>query len=238
MNDLLSQISLNITNAVQNRLENALELAPFVLGATAVFLVGFILAELAHWAIIKLSERLKLEFISEKIGLKHFLERTKAGVAPSHAIAKAVKGYLIFLFLIEATKVAKLTQVAQFLTKIINYIPEVLIALFILLIGIRIGTTLEAVIKTSMKFAKASTAEVLGIAAKFTMVAFAILAALTQLEIAEILINTLFIGFVAMLALAGGLAFGLGGKDVVKELLEAIKAVEIKKERANHKKKK
>ena len=86
----------------------------------------------------------------------------------------------------------------------------------------------STLIATSLRFAKSSTADALGLVAKYVILIFAALAALSQLQIAEILIQTLFIGFVAMLALAGGLAFGLGGKEVVKELLEAIKKAEVK----------
>ncbi len=228
MDRVFDQITGNILTAIQSKYDNFIELAPFILGAIAVFLFGWALAELAARGIVGMSEKLKLEYISEKIGLKHFLERTKTKLTPSHVIAKGVKGYLIFLFFIEATKVAKLTEIAEFLTTLIGYVPDVIIAIFIMLVGIRIGNTMEVVITTSLNFAKSTTANVLGIAAKYTIVTFAVLAALSQLQIAEILINTLFIGFVSMLVIAGGLSFGLGGKDVVKELLEAIKRVEVR----------
>lgn len=234
MEDLFFQITGNIANIVQSKYTSFVELAPFILGSIAIFLFGWILAELASKAILKMSEKLKLEWMSEKIGLKHFLSRTKTKLSPSHVIAKSIKGYLIFLFFIEATKVAKLTQVADFLGSVMGYVPDVLIAIFIMLVGIKIGNTMQLVISTSLSFAKSNTADVLGLAAKGTIIAFAILAALSELEIADILVQTLFIGFVSMLALAGGLAFGLGGKDVVKELLEAIKRVEVKQHK-NHK---
>ena len=51
------------------------------------------------------------------------------------------------------------------------------------------------------------------------------MSALFQLKIAAGLVQILFTGFIAMIALAGGLAFGLGGKDVVKEFLEDLKNV-------------
>jgi hypothetical protein len=192
--------------------------------------------------IIVLGHKIKLEMAAERIGLKRFLERQKVKLSSSEVIAKGVKGYLMFLFFIEATKIAQLTQVAQFLSNIISYIPQVIIAIFIMLVGIQIGNTLQAVISTSLSFAKANTANVLGLAAKYTMITFAVLAALAQLAIAEILIQTLFIGFIAMLTLSGGLAFGLGGKDFVKELLQDIKKVQLKeirkeiKEEIRHKK--
>lgn len=246
MEAIFLQIGTGIINAINTKLDRAIELAPFVLGAIAVLLFGWILAEISSRIIIGLGHKIKLEWVAEKLGLKHFLERAKSKQTPSQVIAKGVKGYLIFLFFIEATKIAQLTQVAEFLTKVINYIPEVIIALFIMLVGIRIGHTLQALITTSLSFAKANTANVLGLAAKYTIVTFAVLAALSQLQIAEILVQVMFIGFISMLTLSGGLSFGLGGKDMVHELLEDVKRVELKeikkeikeelKERAKNKK--
>ena len=230
MHEIIAKIIESLTSAIQSNYNNFVELAPFIMGALAVFLFGWILAEIASRAIMKMSRRVKLDWLSEKIGLKHFLERARAKMSPSELIAKSVKGYLIFLFFIEATKVAKLTEIAEFLTTVISYVPEVIIAVFIMLVGIRIGNTMQAVISTSLSFAKSTTADALGMVAKYTVVAFAVLAALSQLNIADILIQTLFIGFVAMLTIAGGLAFGLGGKDVVREILESMKHVQVKKE--------
>lgn len=233
MQDLLFQISNNFNSIINEKYSSFAEFAPYIMGSLALFLFGWALAELASRAIIGMSERLKLEVISEKIGLKHFLQKTKTKLSPSHVIAKSVKGYLLFLFFIEATKIAKLTKVAEFLDSVISYVPEVLISVFIMLVGIKIGNTMQAVISTSLRFAKSNTANVLGIVAKQVVIAFAVLAALSQLQIAEILIQVLFIGLVSMLTIAGGLAFGLGGKDIVKELLEEIKQVEIKEHKKN-----
>lgn len=230
MNNIFSSITDNITRFVEEKYNAIVEQAPYILGALAMFLLGWILAELAATAIIRLADRLKLEFISEKIGLKHFLSRAKVKATPSRFIAKGVKAYLIFLFFIEATKIAQLNEVADFLATLIGYVPDLIIALFIVLVGIRMGNTMQAIITTSLGFTKSNTGNALGIAAKYTVVAFSALAALSQLQIAEILIQTLFIGFVAMLTIAGGLAFGLGGKDVVRELLEAIKKAQVREE--------
>ena len=229
MENTFIKITNTVTNAISAKYTSFIEHAPYILGAIALFLFGWILAEIASRAIIKMSKKIRLEWLADKLGLEHFLRRIKSKLGASHVVAKGVKGYLIFLFFIEATKVAQLTQIAEFLTRVINYVPDVIIAIFIMLVGIRIGNTMQTVISTSLSFAKSNTANVLGIAAKGTVITFAVLAALSELDIAEILIQTLFIGFVAMLTIAGGLAFGLGGKDVVRELLESIKKVEIKR---------
>lgn len=228
MEQVLIQIGHNIANSVNDKYELFARFTPFILGALAVFLFGWILAELVARGIVKMASGLRLEIISKTIGLKHFLKRLRVKISPSELVAQFVKGYIMFLFFIEATKVAKLTQVADFLTEVINYVPDVMIAIFIIMIGIRIGSTMKILISTSLSFAESGSSDVLGLAAKYTVVTFAILAALAQLEIAPILVQVMFIGFISMLALGGGLAFGLGGKDIVHELLEKIKRKELK----------
>ncbi|QQR83888.1 hypothetical protein IPJ72_01635 [Candidatus Peregrinibacteria bacterium] len=228
MESIFVQIGASTINAIDAKVNHWVDLAPFVLGAAAIFLFGWILAEIVERAILNLSDKLRLEIIADKIGLKHYLERRGSLLKPSQVLARTMKGYLIFVFFIEATKVAQLVQVSDFLTSVLGYIPEVLIAIFIMLVGIRVGHTMELITSTSLNFAKSNTAHVLGIASKYTIITFAILAALSQLQIAEILIQTLFVGFVTMLTLAGGLAFGLGGKDIVRGLLQDIKRVEIR----------
>lgn len=227
MQNLLTQITSNLINAIESKLDRMIELAPYILGALSVFLFGWILAIMSEKLILSLGHKIKLEIFADKIGLKHFLERHKFILSSSEVVAKGTKGYLIFIFFVEATKIAQLTEVAEFLSKIVSYIPDVIIAIFIMLVGIRIGNTLESIISTSLNFTKTTTAYILGVAARYTMITFAVLAALSQLQIAEILIQTLFIGFIAMLTISGGLAFGLGGKDVVKELLNDLRENEV-----------
>lgn len=228
MNNAFTQIIESLKLAIVSRFENYVELAPGFLGAVGLFIVGYLIAHLAYRVIIAAEKKLRLEVLAEKIGLSHFLEKHNFKNSSSHVIAKSVKGYLIFLFFIEATKLAQFYQVSEFLDSVIAYVPAVIVAILIMLVGIRMGNFISSLIRTSLSFTKSSTANVLGIAAKYAIFTFAVLAALTQLQIADILVQTLFIGFVTMLSLAGALAFGLGGKDVVKELLEAIKKVEIK----------
>lgn len=227
MQNLFTSIYGQITSVAQAKYDAFIVLAPYILGALGVFVFGYVLAEIAARVIMRMSARLKLEKIAEKAGFKSFLQRTGVKESPSQVIAKSMKAYLIFIFFIEATKIARMTEIAGFLATVRGYIPELIIALFIILVGIQIGNTVAVVVETSLSLTRSNTSHALGITAKSVVITFAILAALSQLQIAEILIQILFIGFVSMLALAGGLAFGLGGKDVVKELLVALKNMEL-----------
>jgi len=223
MGEILQKISLSVVTAVEDKLNAMIRLSPYILGALAVFLFGWVLAEIAARFMVIFGRKIKLELLSERFGIKLFLEKRKVKTTATQLVAQGIKAYLIFLFFIEATKIAQFTQVAEFLSTIYSYIPSIIIALFIMIVGVQIGDTLQLVISTSLTFAKARTADAMGLAAKYTVVAFAGLAALAQLQIAEILIQILFIGFVGMLMIAGGLSIGLGGKDVVHEMLEDLK---------------
>jgi len=233
MQRIFEKITGSVTSAVEVKYTRFIELAPNITAAIAVFLFGWLLAEMVAHTIMALSKRLKLDFIAEKIGLEHFLKRLHSSHTSAKVIAKATKAYLIFVFFIESTKIAQMHEVADFLSQVNSYIPQLIIALFIMLVGIRIGNTTQSVISTSLSFTRSSTATVLGVAANYTILTFAVLAALAHLQIAEILIDILFIGFVGMLTIGGGLAFGLGGKDIVKELLESMKG----REKTVHRKK-
>lgn len=227
METLLLQLGNTILQRVYDKYVRFAEFTPYILGAIALFLFGWILAELVAHFIVDTAKSLKLDVISKHLGLHQFLLRLHIKSSPSEVIAQSTKGYLMFLFFIEATRIAKLDKVADFLKQILDYIPDFIIALFIMIIGFRIGNMLKLFAQSSLSFAKDTGANALGMAIKGVVVTFSILAGLAQLSIAPILIQTLFIGFVAMIALAGGLAFGLGGKDVVREVLEAVKKIEL-----------
>ena len=119
-------------------------------------------------------------------------------------------------------------QIANFLDAVIGYIPKIVIALIIVLIGIKIADTIAGIVHAALRLTSMHAANIISEVARYSLIFFSILTALTQLNIAGTLIEILFVGFIAMLALAGGLALGLGGKEVTRELLEAVRKKEMK----------
>ncbi|PIP17748.1 MAG: hypothetical protein COX43_02620, partial [Parcubacteria group bacterium CG23_combo_of_CG06-09_8_20_14_all_35_9] len=90
-------------------------------------------------------------------------------------------------------------------------------------VGILLADFISNLIKAGIKAAKFASAEVLATLAKWAILIFSLVIALVHLGVAKEIIHTLFGGLVAMLAIAGGLAFGLGGKDKAREILDKIK---------------
>src|SRR5690606_1454594 len=96
MNETLHQIFSSLKLAFENQFLNYVELAPGILGALGILLVGYLMAHLVYKIIIATAEKLRLEVLAEKIGLSHFLEKHNYKASSSHVIAKSFKGYLIF----------------------------------------------------------------------------------------------------------------------------------------------
>jgi hypothetical protein len=142
----------------------------------------------------------------------------------STLIGWVVKWFFIVVTLLAVVNILNIPQVSSFLDQVLLYIPNVVVAIIILALGLIAGNFFYNVVNRAATASHMSAAAVSGLAAlaKWAIVIFALMAALVQLGIAAGLIQILFTGFVAMLALAGGLAFGLGGRDKAARWLDKI----------------
>ena len=115
------------------------------------------------------------------------------------------------------------SEITDFLKRVLLYIPNIFVAILILIVAALVAEFLGKFIRASMEAGRLSAARFIGSVAKWSVWVFALFAALLQLGVAPSLINIIITGFVAMIAIGGGLAFGLGGKDSAKEVLDKIK---------------
>jgi hypothetical protein len=206
--------------------EKLINFLPSLLGALLVFLAGWIIAVTMGKLAEKAMKTTRVDRAVEKIGFGY--KDTKAGVkwSISEFFGGLVKWFLVLTFLMAATDILKLSQVTEFLNKIILYIPNVVVSVVILAVVVMLGNFVYDVVKGSTKAAGVMSATLLAVISKWAIVVFGVFAALIQLGVASSLVSTIFIGLVAMLSLAGGLAFGLGGKDEARLMLEKLR-VEI-----------
>jgi hypothetical protein len=196
---------------------------PALVGAILVFVAGWIVATALGKVVEHVFKMLKVDEAVEKAGTKARFKNAGVNLDIAKFLGGLVKWFLILVFLMAATDILKLVQVTSFLNSIILYLPNVVVAAVILAIAFLVANLVYAVVRGSTKVAGIVSATLLATVAKWAIVIFGFLAALIQLGIAASLINTLFIGLVAMLALAGGLAFGLGGKDEAAMILKKIR---------------
>lgn len=196
---------------------------PNLVGALIILIVGWIVGMILNMVIDRLFRIIGLQALFEKAKIQDILK--KADIKPdATALLASVAKWIIYLVaFIAAANVLQMPDVAGFLNKILTFVPQVVAAGLILLIGLVLANFLSVVIKGSLTASGLGTAETVAVVVRYSIIVFAALAALAQLGIAESMINTLFIGLVALLAIAGGLSFGLGGQGVAKEWLENLK---------------
>lgn len=200
-----------------------LEFLPLFLGALIVFLIGLIIAIIFKKIVMKISNFLKLDELAVKLEVKKSFERSGVKLHIAGLLGWIVKWFVIVVALIAATDILGWTQLTEFLKEVVLYLPNVIIAVIILLVGVLLANFVYNVVKTAVDAAKLASADFLAGISKWAILVFSFMAALSQLGIAQALIQVLFTGFVAMLALAGGLAFGLGGKDHASRALNRLK---------------
>lgn len=202
--------------------DKIIAIAPNLLGAIIVFLLGLAVAEAVGRIIAKVLQKMYLDQAVEKAGLKYALEKIGFRLGISRALGLMVTWFLYLVVLIVITEILNLDQISLFLQAVVLYIPNVIIAIFILIIGIIVGNFIFILVKEASLAAKLEAADFLAALAKWAIIVFSVMAALVQLRVATELIQILFTGVVFMFALAGGLAFGLGGKDKAKELIDKL----------------
>lgn len=196
---------------------------PNVVGAILIFSIGWLIAGIVKNVTLKVLKVLQLEPFAEKVGIADALKKVGTTVSPPELIGELIKWIIVLVFLAPAVEILGLRQVTSILNSVLLYIPNVLVAVIIVMVGVIFADLTSQFVHGSATALGATTSKALAAISKYAITIFAFLAALTQLGIAQQLIATLFTGFVAMIAIAGGLAFGLGGKETAAEILDALK---------------
>jgi len=196
---------------------------PNLIGAIIILIVGWIIGMLVSVILDRFFRIIGLQTLFEKAKVEDTLKKANLDKDGSALLASVAKWIIYLVAFIAAANVLQLTNVANFLDKILAYLPSVVAAGAILVIGLVLATFLGNVVNASMKAGGLGSAEAVSVIVRYAIIIFTFLAALEQLGIAQNMINTFFIGVVAFLAIAGGLAFGLGGKDAAKELVDKVK---------------
>ena len=193
---------------------------PTVVAAIAVFVVGLIVASLAERLVRKLVEFLKVDTLAERMKVHETLSKVDINVTFADVLGKIVKWFFIIVFLNAAVEVLGWTQINDFLNDVLRYLPNVLIAVIILAIGLIVASFVQTAVTKALKSAQApvKSPDTLGAVAKWAVVGFAVMAAVTQLGVAQNLIAILFAAIVFTFALA----FGLGGKERAAKFLDRI----------------
>ncbi len=196
---------------------------PNLLGAIILFIIGWLVGSMVAKAITHLLDMIKLNKLFESAGVESFMTRAGLKLNVSGFIGAIVKWFLIVVFLMASLEIIGLTQVNDFLREaVLYYLPKVVIAAFVLIIATVIADAMKKLVLASAKAANVKSANMLGSITLYAIWIFAFIIALAELGIASAFMQILFTGFIAALAIALGLAFGIGGKDVAAKILDKV----------------
>ena len=213
-----TQMILDWKAALQSALNTLLEkissILPNLIGAILILIVGSIIAMIAGKLITSAVKNLKIDMALEKTVLQPVAQNLGIKLNVSKLFGDLVEWFILIIVFIAAADVAHLTQVTDFFNEVLLYLPNVFVAVIILLVASLLANFVANLITTSFRDELGYLSGV----AKVAIFTFAILAALNQLQISRQLVEILFTGIVATAVLA----FGLGGKDVASDVVKKI----------------
>lgn len=198
---------------------------PNLILAIIIFIIGWAIGTVVSKALAQVVNALKVNKLFETVGVKDVLSKGGFRLDFGVFLGEIAKWFIVVVFLMTSLEVLGLNQVNGFLSNVVlGYLPQVFIAALILVIATVVSDAVRKVVSGSAQAMGVRSARMAGSVAKWAIWVFAIIIVLSELGIAPAFMQILFTGIVAMLAIAGGLAFGLGGKDAAARAIEKAKS--------------
>ncbi|MDE2399389.1 MAG: hypothetical protein KGL67_00010 [Patescibacteria group bacterium] len=199
------------------------QFAPRFIIAVVFFIIGWVLGSLIAKALEQVFTALKIDSLFRSIGANELFKKAGMTLNTGYFVGQVVKWFVIVVFLLPSLNLVGLNDISSFLQySVLGFLPRVIVAAFILIIATVLSEFLSKTIVASAKSMNLTSANMLGAVAKYIIWIFAFIIALGQLGVAEYYMSVLFTGVIAMLALGGALAFGLGGKDAATRFIAKL----------------
>lgn len=215
----MSNINDALTTTLNNIISSVAFFVPRFISGLIVLVIGIIIATFVKQIVLEAFRFFKIDEMLKKYGVPD----RKKGMDWAHIIAELLRWFVIILFLIPTVDVWGLGRFVEVLNGLILYLPNVFVGILLLMVGFVISRLVHDLILASVHGLTKDSAKTLAMVGRWSILIFTFLVVLNQLGIASDLIRILFTGFVAMLAIAGGLAFGLGGQDTAREILRNLR---------------
>ncbi|MBI5406061.1 hypothetical protein HY972_03455 [Candidatus Kaiserbacteria bacterium] len=214
-----------LSQSFQSLFYGLVSFIPNLVVAVIIFIVGWLIGVGLGRVVTQIVNSLRVDQALRTTGIERLLSRAGFELSSGRFLGFLVKWFFIIVFLVAALDVLRLTTVNLFISDVVlGYLPQVIVAVLILLIAAIVAEAAERIVVGSARAASLRAAGFLGKVARYAIWIFAILAALAQLNVATAFVQTLFTGVVIAVSLAVGLAFGLGGQAAAARYLEHLQS--------------
>ena len=199
------------------------QFAPKLVVAIVFFVIGWVLGSIIARALEQVFRSLKIDNLLRSIGVEGFFRKAGMNLNSGYFIGEVVKWFVIVVFLIPSLDLVGLNSIKDFLQNdVLGFLPKVVVAALVLIIASIVAEALAKTVTASARTMSLTSANMLGVIAKYAVWIFAFIIALGQLGIADYYMSVLFTGIIAMLSIGGALAFGLGGRDAAAKFIDKV----------------
>src|ERR671914_186730 len=203
-----------MVESLRNALDVFLAYIPQLIGAIIILIVGYIVARILKAVVARVLQAVGFDSWMERGGIKQFLDRAQTRETPATVLGKLVFWLVFIIVITMAADALGIRRVSEVLGQLIAYIPSIIAAILILVLAALLANFLASIVRG------ATGSDLLANVARYAIIVYAAFAAITELGIAVQLTAPTFLIILGAVALAGAIAFGWGGRDVAKDIIE------------------
>lgn len=210
----------SVRQSVTTALSRLLGFIPTLIGALIILIIGWIIARIIARIVTVILRKLPLQRAADSIGITGFMQRSGVQGDLAGVIGTIIKWYIRLIALEAAFDTLGIPQVAQLFNTIILFLPNLIVALIIIFVGLLLGRFVSNVVRGLVAGTGVGNPGVFANITYYAIVGFAVFMALSQIHVAPSLLNILFTGLIGAVTIAVGLAFGLGGRETAARMLD------------------
>ncbi len=201
---------------------------PQIVGAVLILIIGWLIAKLVKKLTIKLLKLVKLSYLTEKSGVDKFLKDGGSKLTTIDLIGSLLYWLIMLIVIMSALNSVQLTSAEVLFNKIILFIPNIIVAIIILLLGLYLARFISQALAVALNGINDKAARLMESISYYAIIVLTVFIVLSQLDIAENIVNIAFLLILGGVCLAFGLAFGLGGKGYAENMLKKLHEIEKK----------
>ena len=213
MDDIIRESLSGFIRGVGNFLPN-------ILAALVILLVGWIIARVLRAAVARGLKLVKFPDLAEKAGIEAFLRKGGMERSSSELLAVLVYWLIMLIVLLTAVNALRLEMASQLLNQILLYIPNIIVAVIVVVVGMYAANFVQGLVRTTAANAGIEEAKVVASLARYALMIFAFAIAIDQLQIGRDIVANAFLILFGAACLAAALAVGLGSRDVVERHMQ------------------